>query len=73
MKLKLLKETTADWKCKMPNHTYIFDNSTMYIVGYVKEGERTAIKFSKPVFFDKRRRTFSPAKAKDYDLTAFGV
>lgn len=73
MSLTLLKETTVDWAVRVPNHTYIFDGSTMYIVGYIKEGETKAIKFAKPMFFDKRRRTFTKVKPKSFDLSEFGV
>lgn len=74
MKLTLLQETTIDWSQPIPNHTYIFGPSTMHIIGYIKEGETKAIKFSKPLFFDKRRRTFKNISAKKYtkllDLSA---
>jgi hypothetical protein len=68
--MKLLLETTADWNTPTPNHIYIFDGSDMKIVGYIKEGTKKAIKFSKPMGFDKRKRTFKPVPAKGYDLSA---
>ncbi len=59
MNLILLKETTQDWTCRVPNHTYIFGNSSsMYIIGYVKQGETKAIRFKRAMFFDKSRRKF---------------
>ena len=70
--MKLLQETTADWNTPTPNHIYIFDGSDMKIVGYIKEGTDDAIKFSKPMAFDKRRRTFKEVKAKGFNLTVFG-
>ena len=68
--MKLLQETT-EWKVKTPNHVYIFDGSSMKIVGYVKAGTRDAIKFTKPMMFDKRGRTFVEVKAKDFNMAAF--
>lgn len=70
--MKLLQET-SEWKVPTPNHIYIFSDSTTKIVGYIKEGTKVAIKFPKPMSFDKRRRTFTPVKARDYDLTAFNT
>ena len=72
--MKLLQETTADWKVPTPNHTYIFGTSSMKIVGYIKQGETTAVKFKTPQSFDRRNRTFIELKAKDvkkFDLSAF--
>ena len=43
----------------------------MYIVGYIKQGERKAIRFNKPMFFDKRRRTFQKVKPSSYDMSEF--
>lgn len=68
--MKLLQETTSDWNTPTPNHIYIFNGSDMKIVGYIKEGTKKAIKFSNPIRFDKRKRTFKPVLAKDFDLTA---
>lgn len=71
--MKLLQETTHDWKVPTPNHTYIFGSSTMKIIGYIKEGTKVAIKFSKPQSFDKRMRTFKEIPTKEhgqFDLTA---
>jgi len=71
--MNLLQETTKDWKVPTPNHTYIFGSSTMRAIGYIKEGTKVAIKFSKPMAFDRRNRTFTELKAKDVkqlDLTA---
>lgn len=68
----LLKETTV-WKNPTPNHVYIFDGSTNKIVGYVPSGKTVAVKFTKPIQFDRRGRTFVSAAKKWYDLSALGM
>jgi hypothetical protein len=68
--MKLLQETT-EWKVPTPNHIYIFDGSSSKICGYIKEGTKTAIRFSQPMGFDKRLRTFVEVKPKGFDLSAF--
>lgn len=55
MKLKALTETT---KWDIPNHTYLIDPATEKLVGYIKEGCKRVKWFKKPLFFDKRRRSF---------------
>ena len=65
----LLQETT-EWRVPTPNHIYIFE--TAYnCVGYIKQGETKAIKFTEPRKIDKRRRTFEKIKPKGFDLSAF--
>ncbi len=67
--MKLLQETT-EWKVPTPNHIYIFDGSSSKIAGYIKAGTKVAIKFSAPMGFDKRGRTFTEVKPKGFDLSA---
>lgn len=67
--MKLLKETTV-WETSTPNHIYIFDGSETKIAGYIPDGTTKAMKFSKPMMFDKRGRTFTPVKPDGFDLTA---
>lgn len=67
--MKLLQETT-EWKVPTPNHIYIFNGSTSRTVGYIKAGTTVAIKFSKPLSFDHRGRTFTEVKLKGFDLEA---
>jgi len=64
MKKIYMKETTTDWKAdfKVPLHTYIFNRGNNRIVGYIKEGTKEEILFSKPQQFDKRYRTFKEVK-----------
>ena len=71
--MNLLQETTKDWKVPTPNHIYIFGTSTMKAIGYIKEGTTVAIKFSEPMRFDRRYRTFTALTAKQakcFDLSA---
>ena len=71
--MNLLQETTSDWKVPTPNHIYIFGSSSMKAIGYIKEGTKVAIKFSQPIAFDRRYRTFVALKAKEtkqFDLSA---
>lgn len=70
--LTLLQEKTQ-WDNPTENHIYVFDESTTKIVGYIKSGSSKAIRFSKPMMFDKRGRTFSKVKASSFDLSAFEV
>lgn len=67
--MKLLQETT-EWKLPTPNHIYIFDGSSSKIAGYIKEGTKVAIKFSTPLGFDTRGRSFVEVKKSEYDLSA---
>jgi hypothetical protein len=69
--MKLLQETTQ-WSDNTQNHIYIFDNSDTKIAGYIKMGTNKAIKFSKPMAFSKRGRTFKVVNKKNFDLTCFG-
>ena len=59
MKTEYLKETTKKWNAnfRVPMHTYILVNGKM--IGYVKEDTTQIIPFSKPLFFDKGRRSFT--------------
>ena len=67
--MKLLKETTV-WKMPTPSHIYIFDGDNSKIAGYIKEGTKKAIPFSKPMMIDKRHRTFKVVSASGFDLTS---
>ena len=64
MSKQYLQETT-DWSsadCKIPNHTYIFDDDKC--IGYIKAGTTEEIMFSKPsTNFSKKGRKFKKVKA----------
>jgi hypothetical protein len=69
--MKLLQETTSDWNTPTPNHIYIFEKtSSLKALGYIKSGTNIAVRFSTPMQFDKRRRTFKEVPAKGFDLSA---
>lgn len=68
--MKLITETT-DWSGNIPNHTYVFDDSANKISGYIPFGTKLVKRFRVPIGFDKRRRTFIPAKAKDFDFSEY--
>lgn len=57
-----LQETTK-WTDSTPNHTYIFESKkSMKVSGYIKNGEKEIFMFSKPMTFDKRKRTFKEVR-----------
>lgn len=56
--MKILLETT-EWKDSwVPNHVYVLNDSQTKMLAYVPAGSRTVKKFSKPMDFDRRGRTF---------------
>ncbi len=56
--MKFVEETT-NWKDSwVPNHVYVLNNSMTHMVAYVPAGSKTVKKFSKPISFDRRGRTF---------------
>lgn len=61
-KYQALQETT-NWGDTTPNHIYLFSESRKnHIVGFVASGSEQPHFFSKPLFFDRRGRTFKPVK-----------
>lgn len=60
--MKFLQETTNNWKCdyNVPNHIYMVNG--IKAVGYIKQGTDKKIMFKKPIFFDRRNRTFNELK-----------
>ena len=60
--MKLLKETTVWDKVdyKVPNHTYMIENTKC--VGYIRESDGKEFRFAKPMFFDRRGRKFQEIK-----------
>lgn len=43
----------------------------MKAIGYIKSGTKVAVKFSQPLQFDRRNRTFETVPAKNFDMGAF--
>jgi hypothetical protein len=68
--MELLQET-SEWSTYTPNHIYVFDGSTTKVAGYIKLGTLKAVRFSKPMVFNKRYRTFCKINPKGFDLSAF--
>ena len=63
--MRYMKEITDDWKCdyRVPCHTYILENGRGgRILGYIKEGRKEPIMFSKPYPFDRKNRKFKELK-----------
>lgn len=57
-----LLETTK-WSDDTPNHIYVFENKkSMKCLGYIMAGTSDIRMFSKPVSFDRKRRTFKEIK-----------
>jgi len=59
--MEYLKETTK-WDCgyNVINHTYILQRGKM--IGYIKAGTTEEIRFTKPLYFDRKNRTFEKVK-----------
>ena len=49
---------TTKWATPTPNHVYVCDDSLQHMIAYVPEGSRTVKKFSRPIQFDRRGRSF---------------
>lgn len=56
--MKILLETTV-WKDSWtPNHVYVLNDSQTKMIAYVPAGSKIVKKFSRPMDFDRRGRTF---------------
>lgn len=56
--MRIVQETT-DWgKHSVPNHVYVLNESMTHMIAYVPAGSKVLKKFSKPMSFDRRGRTF---------------
>lgn len=60
--MKFYKETTRDWSCETPNHTYLLSTDKSRMYGYIKSRSGDTFTFKKPIKFDARRRTFQEVK-----------
>jgi len=55
----VIVQETTDWgKHNVMNHVYVLNNSMTHMVAYVPAGSKILQKFSKPMSFDRRGRTF---------------
>ena len=56
--IKFLETTKCDYPC----HVYLLDKDKRKCHGYIKQGTKTPVMFSRPINFDPRRRTFKEIK-----------
>lgn len=63
--MKFIQEVT-EWSAlfTVPNHIYYVNDSKTRLVGYIREGTRTLIKFKKPIDWDRRGRKFEPVTVR---------
>lgn len=55
--MKIVQETTR-WADSTANNLYLVTDNMEYIIAYVPEGQRESRRFSKPIRWDSRGRTF---------------
>lgn len=60
--MRVLQETTKDWTVPCPNHIYYVTNDKSKMVAFYNVVTKTVTKFSKPMGFDTRYRTFKELK-----------
>ena len=73
MALISIKETTS-WiggASSTPNHTYLYDTTKRNIHAYRLEGSDEIRRCKKPMFFDRRGRTFD--KVTDRELMTYRI
>lgn len=55
--MRIMQETTK-WEGATPNHVYVMNDAMTRMIAYVPEGSTVVKKFSQPIPFDTRGRTF---------------
>lgn len=60
--MKAFLETTKDWKDPVSNHIYYLTDDKSKMVAFYNVDNKTIKKFSKPIRFDTRYRTFKELK-----------
>lgn len=60
--MKVLLETTKDWAVDCPNHIYYVTDDKSKMVAFYNVVTKKVTKFSKPIGFDRRYRTFKELK-----------
>lgn len=60
--MRVLKETTKDWKDNCPNHIYYVTDDKSKMVAFYNVNTKKVTKFKKPIGFDTRYRTFKELK-----------
>lgn len=63
-KLRVFRETTADWSVPQKNHTYILSANKQWMYGYITEGKsaRDVVMLKNRMQFNTRYRTFREVK-----------
>lgn len=59
--MRILKETTK-WVGGGVNHVYFTTDDRQFIIGFLPKGKKKPTKFSKPIQWDRRGRTFEEIK-----------
>ena len=62
--MRVFQETTNDWSRDFPNHIYYLTDTKEFMVAFYNVTTGKVKKFSKPIQFDKRHRTFKELKHK---------
>lgn len=60
--MKLLLETTAWGDKSIKNHTYLVNDTLSQLIGYIPAGTTEIKRFSEPINWDRRGRTFKEVK-----------
>ena len=60
--MRVFQETTKDWAVKCPNHIYLLTDDKSKKVAFYNVNTKKVTKFSKPIRFDTRYRTFKELK-----------
>lgn len=60
--MRVLKETTKDWAVDCPNHIYYVTDDKSKMLAFYNVNTKKVTKFSKPIGFDTRYRTFKELK-----------
>jgi len=60
--MKAFQETTKDWRVPVPNHIYYLTDDKKRMIAFYNVVTKTVKKFSKPMHFDTKYRTFKELK-----------
>jgi hypothetical protein len=60
--MRALQETTSDWSHKVSNHIYYVNDTRTKLVAFYNVDTKTTKKFSKPLPFYTKYRTFKELK-----------
>lgn len=70
--MKYFQEVTS-WTSEFPvqNHVYYMDDAKTQAVGYIPQGKKRLVKFSRPMKIETRGRKFVVVKAGEADAVYF--